>query len=109
MQDGKQEAPESASHEVLATEAAEIKAEFNRRWYRQAAISGQVLVFALPTLVMADSAAGASGGAIALALVSVLVSLVGSFWNWRCPHCSSYFGKKFFFLRFCSSCGAELA
>jgi rubrerythrin len=34
-------------------------------------------------------------------------AVVFSLFNWRCPACSSYLGKRFN-PRFCPSCGAQL-
>jgi hypothetical protein len=94
----------SGSEEVFAPEGELIKAEFSRRWVRQVGISGQVLIFGLPFLVSPNPPTWGVG----LALTSVVLALLGSLWNWRCPHCSKYFGKKFFFLKFCPNCGVEL-
>ncbi len=101
-------AAESGSTEIQAPEAAAIKAEYSRRWYRQLLISGQILVFAFPVLILGERSGDVPAWAVGMALLSVLVGLAGSFWNWRCPHCSTYFGKKFLGLRFCASCGIEL-
>lgn len=86
-----------------------IADEFDTRWWRQLAISGQVIVIALPILYIAESRVdGPPMWAIGLAVGSVLAGLVGSFLNWRCPACSTYFGKRVFGLRHCPSCGVAL-
>ena len=38
----------------------------------------------------------------------VAVALLFSFWNWRCPACHKYLGKKISH-RFCDQCGVALS
>jgi len=40
-------------------------------------------------------------------IITVVVYLVFSRFNWRCPECSNYLGKGLN-QKFCKSCGAEL-
>lgn len=94
----------SGSLEEVAPEGELLKAEYSRRWYRQLGISGQVLFF-MPFVAIHDDP---PTGALVLFVLSVAVALIGSFWNWRCPQCNCYFGKRFFFMRHCPSCGVEL-
>ena len=101
------EGSDTGAVEVPAEELAAIRSEFDRRWWRQAAISGQVMVLAFPTMIALDGGA-APDWAVALMLASIGLALVGSFWNWRCPSCKSYFGKQFFRLKFCATCGVPL-
>lgn len=101
--------PGSGGQEARAPEGDQIKAEFAKRWTRQCFISGQILLFMFPTIILSEQGYDLPTPFYVLAVASVLLGLAGSFWNWRCPHCSTYFGKKFFGLKFCQSCGAELA
>jgi hypothetical protein len=104
-EDVKKESTGSGGVEERSPEGDLIKAEFSRRWFRQLGISGQVVLFVFPVASMAHP----PSWLLWVAGVSLVVGLGGSFWNWRCPHCSSYFGKQFFRMRHCSICGVELA
>lgn len=102
--------PDAGAVEVPASELKALREEFGRRWWRQLAISGQVLLFAFPAMIALDEASpsGTPTWALVAVVVSLGIGLFGSFWNWRCPSCNSYFGKRFLGIKFCGSCGVPL-
>lgn len=110
MGDTEKTAAESGGVELSAPEAAEIRDDFTRRWWLQLAFSGQIVALGLPALLYAQSFEPATPPAwvIGVAGLSFLTGFAGSLWNWRCPHCRKYFGKKFFGLQFCANCGVPL-
>lgn len=106
----KKGAAEAGAIEVPATELVAIRQEFDRRWWRQLAISGQVALIGLPAILLTEhmSPDGPPAWAFAIAAVSIVGGLIGSLWNWRCPSCHRYFGKRFLFMKFCGRCGIPL-
>lgn len=56
-----------------------------------------------------DTWLGLSEGALLFALLPmVLLALVFSLMNWRCPACNRYLGKQLW-VRHCPQCGVQLA
>ncbi len=97
----------SGGTEILAPEGKALRDEYSKRWYRQLMISGQVLLFAFPVMIMSDDG-DTPTWLLVVMMVSVLGGLFGSLKNWRCPNCSTYFGKRFLFIRHCATCGVKL-
>lgn len=100
--------PDSASAELPAEEAAEIRAEYDRRWWRQIGISGVTILGMGPMIVLADGPTAPPTWVMVAGFLALAFGLGGSFWNWRCPHCSTYFGKRWIGRKFCDSCGIRL-
>lgn len=88
--------------------ALAIREEFDRRWYRQLGISGFTALMIIPMTLLEGTASELPTWGYFAVLGGVLVALFGSWKNWRCPACDSYFGKRFMGLRHCASCGVKL-
>ncbi len=85
----------------------DLQSEFNTRWWRQMAATPVMLVFLGP-FIFRDRHAPIDPTYLGMGLVGVVVALGFSFWNWRCPACNTYLGRRFFNVRHCFSCGAQL-
>jgi integral membrane sensor domain MASE1 len=83
-----------------------IKAEFEKRRRRQSVLAlASVACLALMVLLLASGRAGTpwfTGTAVAVAALAL-----AAFFNWRCPACGVYLGRK---PRYdaCPRCGAAL-
>jgi hypothetical protein len=85
----------------------DIQSEFNTRWWRQMAATPVMLV-ALAPFIMRDRHAEMDPLVLVSGIGGLVLALGFSFWNWRCPSCSSYLGRRFFGLRHCQHCGTQL-
>ena len=85
----------------------DIQSQFNARWWRQLAAT-PVMLIVLGPFVFRDRSAPVDPNLLGLGLIGVVVALAFSLWNWRCPGCNSYLGRRFFGVRHCTSCGAQL-
>lgn len=89
-----------------------VVAEFRKRKFRQL-LAAIPAIAAIVPLVMSEGAGpeGVWGLPIRVLLpvccVVILAVVVFSLFNWRCPACKAYLGKRMS-PRFCSHCGAQL-
>ena len=91
---------------------AEFKLAYAKRRTRQLVVAAVLVPLVIAMAVSDNKEAGtvfgvsaAVGGPAFFAVM--LVAVVFSFRNWRCPACSSYLGRAFN-PRHCSNCGVEL-
>jgi len=93
-------------------ETTEIKNDFKKRKIRQLFIGIPLLAAVFLIAFMSESETEMVSGISNLFLiigagVIIILGLIFSLINWRCPSCKTYLGKKFN-PKFCSSCGVEL-
>jgi len=91
---------------------ADIKSKFKSRFRKQLAVAIILLPIIL-ALIIGDR----NGGTTILgmeaeifgifAIVLVIVALVFSLFNWRCPSCNKYLGREIY-PKFCNKCGVQL-
>lgn len=92
----------------------DVRATWAVRWRRQMVMGVVVLMAFVPVIgvVVAyepDDPPKEIQVPLYVALGVVLAgALAFSLWNWRCPACHRYMGKRAFGLRFCAGCGARL-
>jgi hypothetical protein len=78
----------------------DVQREFAKRRMRQ-------LLLAIPLFIAIVSSRFVVRPPMGLIVLFFAAAVVFSLFNWRCPACSSYLGKRFN-PRFCPSCGAQL-
>jgi hypothetical protein len=100
---------ESASREEPDPDRGRILREFETRWWRQLFLSGQLVLCLAPTVILSEGQGSPPVWLLVLCPVSLVVAIIGSLVNWRCPSCSSYLGKRMIGVRFCQSCGVPLS
>lgn len=93
-------------------ETLEIKAEFKKRKKKQFLLAIPMIPSILLVAFMQDFESQFIEGIpniylLFVALVIIIAGLIISIFNWRCPSCNKYLGKKFN-PKFCSNCGVEL-
>lgn len=87
----------------------QIRAEFRKRRTIQFGLVALAVVALV--LVLADVGLTGEGTASVLTAISavvVVLVLVASLINWRCPACKRYLGRGFV-PKFCRHCGASLS
>jgi hypothetical protein len=90
----------------------EVMAEFRRRRNRQWAASGFIIAVVLPIMFLTGRSNARLFGlpqniTTGIMFGAVIVVLVFSLTNWRCPECNKYLGKRWN-PQFCSHCGVQL-
>lgn len=93
-------------------EQIEIKSEFKKKKTRQFLIAipllPAIIVIVLTSKLGTELLNGISNlHLLIVAFVIVIIGLVFSLLNWRCPNCNSYLGKRIN-PKFCANCGVEL-
>ena len=87
----------------------DVKAEFDKRVLRQLAVSISAVGLAfLPMLMEGREFAALRETIGPYRLIAILLLVGFSFWNWRCPACSAYLGKRSIYPQHCRSCSVEL-
>jgi hypothetical protein len=91
---------------------AEFKALFARRRRNQIAVAGPVVALMVLIVLTYELSGTTLLGvpmtvASTIAVVALVVVLLFSFRNWRCPACDHYLGRGFN-PHFCPRCGAPL-
>jgi hypothetical protein len=81
----------------------DIRAEFQRRFWRQIIVA---IVLGIVLVVVFFVAPDKDEWAKYAFFFAVIPGLGFTFWNWRCPACNSYLGKGAF-PRFCPKCGTR--
>src|SRR5690242_13062672 len=95
-----------------APRSKQIRDEFARRQRRQYLVSLPTFCLFLLFIVFNDpkrlAAMGLPSNAAVVVLLGVIAVLgVFTFWNWRCPACNRYLGKKAR-PKLCRRCGVRL-
>lgn len=90
----------------------DVKAEFKKRRTTQFLITIPVILVVLPMIMLERSGGNEIWGIPAsvisvVALITIFIVVVVSLFNWRCPKCKRYLGKRIN-PKFCSRCGSEL-
>lgn len=93
-------------------EVSKIKEEFKRRKKRQLMLAIPLIPCIFMVVLMGDNEAQilesiTNFQLLIGALVIIVIGLILSMINWRCPSCKSYLGKRMN-PQFCSNCGVEL-
>lgn len=93
-------------------ETNEVKIEFKKRKKRQLLIAipliPSIFLIAFMGEIQTEIIQGVSNLHLIIgAGVLIVLGLIFSLINWRCPSCKTYLGKRFN-PKFCASCGVEL-
>jgi hypothetical protein len=84
---------------------ARVREEFATRRKRQLIVTIPIVLLLIGSVLLGERT---ENTAYPLVLIGVvLVTLVFSFRNWRCPACDGYLGRGIN-PKFCSKCGAQL-
>ncbi len=87
-----------------------LAVEFQKRKMRQivAAVPAVLVIILLVVTGETGSVAGIPGFILAPVGIAILLAVTGfSLFNWRCPSCNKYLGKKIN-PHFCARCGVQL-
>jgi rRNA maturation endonuclease Nob1 len=90
----------------------QIKEEFAKRKKRQYILSAPIILFLVAAMLVSKHSEikmfGLSNGIIVgLAFALVLVFVIYTIRNWRCPACEKYLGRSIS-IDFCPKCGVKL-
>ena len=84
---------------------ARVREEFATRRKRQLIVTIPILLLLIGYVLLGERTENTAYPFILIGVV--LVTLVFSFRNWRCPACDGYLGRGLN-PKFCSKCGAQL-
>jgi hypothetical protein len=89
-----------------------IKSNFAKRKKRQLILTLPFVVVVICFLILARTDTTAIAGIpkdilLPITVILMVLGLIFSFFNWRCPNCSHYLGRTFN-PGFCTKCGSKL-
>lgn len=91
---------------------SDIRKSFAARRRRQLMLSAPTFLLMFGVILLENRGQTAlygveTGSLVTFLFLAIAGAIVFSLWNWRCPACNGYLGKRIS-PKFCSRCGVEL-